>query len=95
MTQINRIYGNSGLNMARPDQRVNGTGAKPAGSKPQDQVEISETAQMLSRMQQPEIRMDKVEKARQAIAQGTYETPDKIEVAVDRILKDLGTGVDR
>ena len=50
---------------------------------------------MLSRMQQPEIRMDKVEKVRQAIAQGTYETPEKIDVAVDRILKDLGAGADR
>lgn len=95
MTQINRIYGNNGLNMVRPDQRTNGIGATPAGSKPQDQVEISEAAQMLSRMQQPEIRMDKVEKARQAIAQGTYETPDKIEVAIDRILKDLGADLDR
>ena len=89
MTQINRIYGNNGLNMVRPDQRIDSTGAKPAGAKPQDQVEISEAAQMLSRMQEPEIRADKVEKVRQAIAQGTYETPEKIEVVVDRILREL------
>jgi flagellar biosynthesis anti-sigma factor FlgM len=95
MTQINKIYGNSGLNAVRPDQRVNGTSSATTSSKPQDQVEISEAAQMLSRMQQPEIRTDKVDKARQAIAQGTYETPDKIEVAVNRILKDLGADVDR
>jgi flagellar biosynthesis anti-sigma factor FlgM len=95
MTQINRIYGNSGLNMVRPDQRANGTGATPAGSKPQDQVEISEAAQRLSNLQQPEIRMDKVEKVRQAIAQGNYETADKFEVVVDRILKEINTELDR
>lgn len=89
MTQINRIYGNSGLNMVRPDQRVEGTGATPAGPKPQDQVDISEAAQRLSSLQQPEIRMDKVEKARQAIAQGNYETPDKIDVVVNRLLKEI------
>jgi flagellar biosynthesis anti-sigma factor FlgM len=89
MMQIDKIYGNNGLNMVRPDQRVNGTGAKPAGSKPQDQVEISDTAQRLSNLQQPEIRMDKVDKVRQAIAQGTYETPDKIDAVVDRIVKEI------
>lgn len=95
MTQINRIYGNNGLNMVRPDQRVNSSDAKPAGAKPQDQVEFSPAAEQLSRMQQPEMRMDKVEKARQAIANGTYETPDKIAVAVDRLLKDLNAEIDR
>lgn len=95
MTQINRIYGNSGLNMVRPDQRVNGTAAKSPGVKPQDQVEISEAAQYLSDLQQPGIRMDKVEKARQAIALGNYETPDKIEVVVDRILREINAELDR
>jgi flagellar biosynthesis anti-sigma factor FlgM len=92
MSQVDRVYRNNGPNMVRPDQRTDGTGAKPASSKPQDQVEISEAGQMLSRMQQPEIRMDKVEKVRQAIAQGNYETPDKIEVVVDRILKEFSAG---
>jgi flagellar biosynthesis anti-sigma factor FlgM len=95
MTQINRIYGNSGLNMVRPDQRMNGAAARSAGAKPQDQVEISEAAQQLSNQQQPGIRMDKVEKARQAIAQGNYETADKFEVVVDRILREINTELDR
>lgn len=89
MTQINRIYGNNGLNMVRPDQRANGTGATPAGFKPQDQVEFSEAAQQLSNSQQPDIRMDKVNQIRQAIAQGTYETPEKIDVVVDRLFKEM------
>jgi anti-sigma28 factor (negative regulator of flagellin synthesis) len=95
MTQINRIYGNSGLNMVRPDQRPSGPGALSAGAKPQDQVEISEAAERLSSLQQPGIRMDKVEKARLAIAQGNYETADKFEVVVDRILREVNTELDR
>jgi anti-sigma28 factor (negative regulator of flagellin synthesis) len=92
MTQINRVYGNNGLNMVRPDQRADATGAKPTGAKPQDQVEISEAGQMLSQMQQSGIRMDKVEQVRQAIVQGNYETPEKIEVVVDRILREISAG---
>ncbi len=89
MTQIDRIYGSNGLHMVRPDLRTNGATSRPAGVKPQDQVEISEAGQRLSSLQQPEIRMDKVERIRQAIAQETYETPDKIDVVVDRLFKEL------
>ncbi len=89
MTRIDKIYGSNGLNMVRPDQRINGTTPTPAGAKPQDQVEFSEAGQQLSNLQQPEMRMDKVERVRQAIAQGTYETPDKINVVVDRLLKEV------
>jgi len=90
--QINGIHSNDGLNPVRQEQRTDGTGAKPSGAKPLDQVEISEAGQMLSRLQQSEIRMDKVERVRQAITQGNYETPDKIEVVVDRILKEIDAG---
>ena len=38
-----------------------------------------------------EIRLDKVMAVRDAIAQGTYETPEKIEAAVDRMLDDVLT----
>ncbi len=90
MTQINRIYGNNGLNMVRPDQRPDGTNGQAGRVRPEDQVEISDAAQMLSRMaQDTDIRTDKIASVRQAIADGTYETPDKIDVVVNRILQEI------
>ena len=37
----------------------------------------------------PEIRHEKVEEIRRQIADGSYETPDKIQVALDRLLDEL------
>jgi len=90
MSEINRIYGNSGVGPVRPDQ--NSTTAKTNTQRvgSEDQVEISEVAQLLSKLAElPEVRTDKVEQVRAAIARGDYETPDKIEVVVDRILEEF------
>ncbi len=52
-----------------------------------DSVEISELAQVLSTLDRPgDIRADKVAAVREAIQNGTYETDDKLEYAMDRLL---------
>lgn len=57
---------------------------------PRDHVEISPLGQMLDGISRlPEIRHERVEAIRQQIADGTYETPDKIQVALDRLLDEL------
>jgi negative regulator of flagellin synthesis FlgM len=37
----------------------------------------------------PEIRHEKVEEIRRQIASGTYETPEKLELALDRMMDEL------
>jgi len=37
-----------------------------------------------------DIRMDKVAALRAAIADGSYETPEKLDIALDRLLERLG-----
>lgn len=37
-----------------------------------------------------DIRMDKVAAIRAAIADGSYETPEKLDIALDRLLERLG-----
>lgn len=60
-----------------------------AGS-PRDQVEISPLGQMLDGIGRlPEIRHERVEEVRRQIAAGTYETPEKLDVALDRLLDEL------
>ncbi len=60
-----------------------------AGS-PRDHVEISPLGQMLDGISQlPEIRHEKVEELRRQIASGSYETPEKLEFALDRLLDEL------
>jgi negative regulator of flagellin synthesis FlgM len=38
--------------------------------------------------QMPEIRHEKVEAIRQQIASGVYETPEKLEIALDRLMEE-------
>jgi negative regulator of flagellin synthesis FlgM len=57
---------------------------------PRDQVEISPLGQMLDGISRlPEIRHERVEEIRRQIAAGTYDTPAKLELALDRMLDEL------
>lgn len=63
---------------------------------PVDRVEISETAQALSSLNpDANIRAEKVAEIREAIANGTYLTEEKISIAADRLLDVLRTSLAR
>jgi negative regulator of flagellin synthesis FlgM len=56
-----------------------------------DEVDISDAARLVEQVQQmPEIREDRVEAVRRQIADGTYETGDKLNIAVERLLDEIG-----
>jgi negative regulator of flagellin synthesis FlgM len=55
-----------------------------------DEVNISDAARMVEQVHQvPDIRQDRVDSIRAQIAAGTYETPDKVNVAVERLLDEI------
>ena len=63
-------------------------GASQAGAA--DQLDISSQANFVSRARDlPGIRADRVAEIRQAIADGTYETADKLDAALGRLLDEL------
>jgi len=63
----------------------------PRSAPIQDEVQISSQGDILSRLADiPEIRQDKVAALRAAIANGTYETDEKLGVALDRLLDEIG-----
>ena len=56
-----------------------------------DQVDISPEAEMVSQIGDlPEIRADRVAEIRAQIDAGVYETDEKLDVAVGRLLDELG-----
>jgi len=65
-----------------------GRTAPPPFTKPPDMAETLRLLEKVSRM--PEIRFDKVQQARDLIARGEYETPERIDGTVDRLMEDLG-----
>lgn len=55
-----------------------------------DQVQLSQTAQMLARLNEiPDVRPDLVNAVRQQIDSGTYETPEKIDATVTAMLDEF------
>jgi negative regulator of flagellin synthesis FlgM len=57
---------------------------------PRDHVEISPLGQMLDGISQlPDIRHEKIDEIRGQIATNSYESPEKLELALDRMLDEL------
>ena len=55
-----------------------------------DEVEISSAARLLDAVRNlPEIRQDRVREIREAIAEGTYETDEKLQIALERLLEEI------
>lgn len=54
-----------------------------------DRVEVSSVATYLNRLRQLPIREDKVEAAREQIAAGTLDNPEKFDQALDGLIEDL------
>ena len=57
-----------------------------------DQLDISREADMVSRIRDiPDIRADRVAEIRAAIEAGMYETPEKLDIAVGRLLDEISS----
>ena len=67
--------------------------APPSGLVvPRDEVEISSAGRLLDAASRSVgVREQRLEQIKAAVAAGTYETPEKLQLAVDRLLKELAT----
>ncbi len=58
---------------------------------PTDQVDISAEAELVSRVHDiPDVRTDRVADIRAEIDAGVYETEEKLELAIGRLLDEIG-----
>lgn len=85
---IHASHSVNGPHAARGSQNV---GAANTSAAITDQLDISAAGQMADLMSSiPDIRQDRVSAIRTAIANGTYETDEKLGVALDRLLDEIG-----
>ncbi len=64
---------------------------RPEAAQIADEVQISDAARLVEQVHQmPDIREDRVAAVRQQIAAGTYETNEKLEAALERLLDEIG-----
>jgi negative regulator of flagellin synthesis FlgM len=89
------IYGTSQVHAAQPiapphrmapTQATSGT----ASSLGVDQLDLSPEVEFAAAVRDlPDIREDRVAAIRAEIARGTYETPEKIDIALSRLLDEI------
>ena len=91
-----QIYGTTHLHAAQPLNAphrmapAQGT-ASTRGTFGVDQLDISPEADFVSQVRDlPDIRADKVAAIKAQIQAGTYETEQKLDAALSRLLDDIG-----
>jgi negative regulator of flagellin synthesis FlgM len=85
-SQLHGAQSIAGPHGARPAQPM----VRPEAAQIADEVDISEAARLVEQVQQmPDIREDRVEAVREQIAEGTYETADKLNAAIERLLDEF------
>ena len=77
-----------------PISRTRLEATKPSSGIPNsiqvDRVEISQIARLMSEVSSlPEVRAEKIVQVRAEIEAGTYITPEKLDIAVERLLEDI------
>jgi negative regulator of flagellin synthesis FlgM len=88
---LTQVHGTQNIN-APHFHRTTGPATPPSPSSinTTDELQLSPAAQMASKLSEiPDIRWDRVNSIKSAIADGTYMTDDKMNVAVDRLLDEI------
>jgi len=84
------IHGPQGINAPHAPFRGQPTQQSP-GARSADRVDISPAAEAaVQATETGEVRQDLVNQIRAQIAAGTYETPAKMDAALERLLDEIG-----
>ena len=90
MSSINGIGGSNPLYRVAPkDVQKPTTASSAAPARGQDKVELSNVQGYLSTLKNNDIRADKVADIKAAIANGSYETDDKLNATIDKLLDEV------
>jgi negative regulator of flagellin synthesis FlgM len=84
----NRIHGPQGTNAPHFTPRTGGP-QQTSSTGSVDRVDISPAAEAAMASEGSPIRQGLVNSIRRQIADGTYDTPDKMEMALDRLLDEM------
>jgi negative regulator of flagellin synthesis FlgM len=84
------VHGAQAINAPHATSRVDSTPAALRSGATTDTVDISETGRLLEMAAQlPDIRSDRVQQLRAEIAQGGYDTAEKLDMALERLLDEI------
>ena len=91
-----QIHGPTHVHGPQPVNAPHRTNASQSTARPErvstvDQLDISTEAELISRIHDvPDIRSDRVQEIKAQLASGAYETGDKLDIAIERLLDEIG-----
>ena len=89
MTNIRGVHSTTGTPPVSSQASVRPVKAD-AAKAPEDTVQISLQARIASRLAEiPPVRTELVARIKAEIAAGTYETPEKLDTAIARLMEEL------
>jgi negative regulator of flagellin synthesis FlgM len=90
MSNVNGIQPPVGPSGIEPVSHASAPRAAAEVSNIKDVVEISNIAKLAAQVQElPDVRADLVARVKAEIAAGNYETPERLDVAISRLMDDL------
>ena len=92
MTNINGVHNAAvpAVSQIGPAAPASASTATSQTSAVHDTVEISTVARLAAQVHElPAVRTEVVQRVKSELAAGTYETQDKIDVAIDRLMDEL------
>ena len=92
--QIHGPHGPNGVSPIFPHRPAGAADSvRPAGLEmPRDEIQISPEARLLEEISRSgDVQNGRVDEIRRMIASGVYETPEKMAVALDRLLDEMRT----
>lgn len=90
MSEVQGIHPPTGPQAVQPTCKINSAAGPDQAAPTADVVEISTAARLAAKVHElPAVRTELVEQVKSEIAAGTYETPQRIEVAVERLMEEL------
>ncbi len=94
MMEVNGIGPSMVPKAIEPAATVGGIAPKAEVVQSADVVEISSVAKIAAKIHElPDVRTELVERVKDEIATGTYETSERLEIAIDRLMEDLFPGM--
>lgn len=87
---LNSLGGTAPVSRTAPTT-AGGPAVATSPTTPRDDVEISAVSRMLDDASRTSgVREQRLEQIKAAIEAGTYETPEKLEIALERMLEQIG-----
>lgn len=91
MSNINGIGQTNRISpLAAPKPTAKAEQAGNTSTNRSDRVELSNVNALLTKLKTNDVRTDKIADIKARIDSGTYETDDKLDSAIDKLMDDLG-----